>query len=98
MTADDVFSSAYAAAFYIKRHVEPFNSGDAEAKVFVIGSAGIVDELKAESVASVMPEVSHEQFTEKQFVTQIQPIRDVRAVLVGADFDFSYRKLAMAHC
>ncbi|KAI3647481.1 hypothetical protein MP228_007702 [Amoeboaphelidium protococcarum] len=118
----DIFSSAFATAYYIKKHVRPYcltnlssitsssqeqnSHHDINKKVFVIGESGLIDELHAEGIPTVtMADISAKmadsnnelhEFSPHEF-DLIKPDPQVNAVVVGADFNLSYRKIAQAH-
>ena len=95
---DEIFSSSYAAAVYLKR-VLKFPS---DRKVYVIGMEGIEEELDAEGIQHVggtnkadnqfLPALD---FSTLQDEEALDP--SVAAVICGFDMHLSYIKLAKAH-
>lgn len=88
---EEVFGSAYAAAYYL-RHVLRF---PADRRVYVVGQQGIRDELDAEGVVHCGGEEDRENMAFGAWNT-IQTDALVGAVLVGFDVDINYRKIARA--
>ena len=98
-TTEEIFGSAYSSAIYISRilKLEPPNN-----KVFVIGEAGIENELRSENVPFIGG-------TDPAFRRDITPedwkgIADgslldphVGCVLAGLDFHINYLKFSHAH-
>ncbi|EOO04076.1 putative 4-nitrophenylphosphatase protein [Phaeoacremonium minimum UCRPA7] len=98
-TVDDIFGSAYSSAIYINRILKqpaPKN------KVFVIGEAGIEEELRSEGVPfiggtdpSLRRDITDDDFTGLSNGSLLDP--DVGVVLAGLDFHINYLKLATAY-
>lgn len=96
---EDIFGSAYSAAVYISRILKlpaPKN------KVFVLGEAGIEDELRSENVPFIggtdpnyRRDITPEDFTGLADGSVLDP--DVGCVLAGLDFHVNYLKLAHAY-
>ncbi|RUS17126.1 HAD-like domain-containing protein [Endogone sp. FLAS-F59071] len=89
---DDIFSSAYAAAVYLKNVV----AFPPEKKVYIIGQAGIQEELAAEGIRHSGAGDDNENMQEMDF-SSIKPDPEVGAVLCGIDFHINYKKYAKAH-
>ncbi|KAJ3220287.1 Protein O-mannosyltransferase 2 [Dinochytrium kinnereticum] len=89
---DDIFGSAYAAAYYIK-HFLNISEGK---KVYVCGMAGLEEELAAENIKFVGASADNAPIESMSDIGEIQPDDSVEAVLFGFDLDFNYRKLATA--
>ncbi|KAJ3103926.1 hypothetical protein HDU97_009738 [Phlyctochytrium planicorne] len=89
---EDVFGSAYAAAYYIKNFLH-IPKGK---KVYLCGMAGLEEELAAENIEYVG--ASHDSYPIESMtkIGEIQPDNDVEVVLFGFDLEFNYRKLAKA--
>lgn len=95
---DEIFSSSYAAAAYLKRVL----NFPPDKKVYVIGMEGIEEELDAEGIAHIggtspgdnvfLPTLD---FSSLQSEDALDP--SVAAVLCGFDMHLSYVKLAKAH-
>ncbi|OLY79114.1 4-nitrophenylphosphatase [Smittium mucronatum] len=87
----DIFSSAYATAVYLKDVI----SFDMSKYVYPIGGSGITDELRAMGVKVLEP-----HFPTIKNVDDVQgivPDPSVGAVVVGLDVEINYSKLAFAH-
>jgi 4-nitrophenyl phosphatase len=87
---EEIFGSAYAAAIYMTHHL-PKNQ-----KVYVIGQAGICDELANASIPYEHPEEDNTPIDFDQ-LDEIQPNPQIGAVLVGFDGKINYRKFAKAY-
>ncbi len=95
---EDIFGSAYSAAIYISRILklpEPKN------KVFVLGEAGIEEELRTEKVsfiggtdAAYRRDMTDEDWKGLADGSLLDP--DVGIVLAGLDFHVNYLKLSHA--
>lgn len=89
----EVFGSAYSSAVYISQVLKY----PADKKVYVIGEAGICDELSAAGVAWVGGTDSADSGPmDEAAYTAFAPDDAVEIVLVGLDHAISYRKLARA--
>lgn len=93
---EDVFGSSYSAAVYISRILK---LPPGKNKVFVIGEAGIEDELKSEAVpfiggtdAKYRKDVTPADFQGLADGSLLDP--EVGVVLCGLDFHINYLKLA----
>ena len=96
---DEIFGSAYSSAIYISRILKleaPKN------KVFVLGEAGIENELREENVPyiggadpSLRRDITPEDFQGIADGSMLDP--DVGCVLAGLDFHVNYLKLSMAY-
>lgn len=98
-TVDDIFGSAYSSAIYINRIL---NLPGPKNKVFVIGEAGIEEELRSEGVpfiggtdASLRRDITDDDFTGLSDGSLLDP--DVGVVLAGLDFHINYLKIATAY-
>ncbi|KAK3990622.1 HAD-like domain-containing protein [Cladorrhinum sp. PSN332] len=95
---EEIFGSAYSASIYISRILKleaPKN------KVFVIGEAGIEQELKSENVPFIggtdpafRRDITPEDFKGLADGSLLDP--EVGCVLAGLDFHFNYLKLSHA--
>lgn len=85
---ESVFSSAYAAAYYVK-HIAKLPE---DKKVYVVGMHGICAELEAVGVKWC----GSSQDNGKAKLDEIGPEDEIGAVLLGFDSDISYFKLARA--
>lgn len=93
-TADEIFGSAYSAAIYISRVLEL----PREKKVYVIGEAGIEEELASEGVQFFGgTDPSEDARVSTQDHMDFGPDPTVGVVLVGLDHGINYRKLARAY-
>lgn len=96
---EEIFGSSYSAAIYIARILKlpsPKN------KVFVLGEAGIENELKSEGIQYIGgtdPAYSRD-FTQEEFKSIADGSlldENVGIVLAGLDFHINYFKLAIAY-
>ncbi|KAK4517909.1 uncharacterized protein ATC70_001257 [Mucor velutinosus] len=87
-TKEEVFSSAFATASYLK-HVLKFPE---EKKVYIIGMAGIKDELAAEGIRSC----GGEEDTGLTDNDAVPDDKEVGAVVIGLDTQVNYKKYAKA--
>lgn len=85
--ATDIFSSAYAAAMYIK-------SRHASGPVYMIGTAGLRSELEAADVQVIDQGSEHVDGILAMQGVELNP--SVKAVVVGLDPRLTYSKLAIA--
>lgn len=96
---EEVFGSSYSASIYISRILAqppPKN------KVFVLGEAGIEEELASENLRfiggtdqNLRRDITPEDFANIADGTALD--RDVGVVLLGLDFHVNYLKMALAH-
>ncbi|KAJ2458451.1 hypothetical protein GGF42_002063 [Coemansia sp. RSA 2424] len=88
---DEIFSSAYATAVYL-RDIVGFGS---DKKAYVIGGSGIRSELEDVGIVTT----GQDDATAISLATlgEVEPSADIGAVVFGIDYDISYRKLASAH-
>ncbi|ROT35698.1 4-nitrophenylphosphatase [Sodiomyces alkalinus F11] len=98
-TPDDIFGSSYSAAIYVSR-ILALPTSD-KPKVFVLGEAGVEDELRAEGVSfiggtdpALRRDITPEDFDNLADGSALDP--EVGAVLCGLDFHVNYLKLATA--
>ncbi|TPX59227.1 hypothetical protein PhCBS80983_g02619 [Powellomyces hirtus] len=91
-SADEIFGSSYAAAYYIA-NVLKFPKAK---KVYVIGMAGVRDELESEGIQYVEPEEDSKNLGSMDEMATIKPDPEIGAVLLGFDLDINYKKLAKA--
>ena len=85
--AEQIVPSSYVAARWLKQARPDIKAA------YVIGEAGVVEELEAAGIAVVRCESS--DFSEAAFATS-EPDARIGAVVVGADVSFSFAALAMA--
>ncbi|KAI9366703.1 HAD-like domain-containing protein [Zopfochytrium polystomum] len=90
---DEIFGSAYAAAYYI-RHTLNFA---ADKKVFVIGMSGIEEELASEGISYTGGTSDNTNLKSMGEMSTVQHDPSIGAVLFGFDLDLNYRKLARAY-
>ncbi|KAJ3397373.1 hypothetical protein HDU92_008364 [Lobulomyces angularis] len=92
----EIFSSAYAAAVYIKKIIKL----PKEKRIYIIGMNGISEELKSQDLSwfGGSDEVVSEDEKLNSFadIEKIKPDFTVGAVLCGMDVNISYLKLAKA--
>jgi 4-nitrophenyl phosphatase len=96
---EEIFGSAYSSAIYISRILKlpaPKN------KVFVLGEAGIENELREENVPfiggtdpSLRRDITPEDYLGISDGSMLDP--DVGCVLAGLDFHINYLKLSLAY-
>ncbi|KAI9032132.1 HAD-like domain-containing protein [Hyaloraphidium curvatum] len=89
---DSIFSSAYAAAYYVK-HVAKLPE---DKKVYVVGMDGICAELESFGVSWIGSHQDNGKSADD--VHEIQPDPSIGAVLLGFDGFINYYKLARAFC
>ncbi|RKP24001.1 HAD-like domain-containing protein [Syncephalis pseudoplumigaleata] len=89
---NEIFGSSYAAAVYLQKVVD----FPADKQVYVIGQAGICDELDAASIRHNNP-ADDSSTIDWEGVEAITPDPNIGAVLVGFDMEINYRKLAKAY-
>ncbi|KAJ3202218.1 hypothetical protein HK099_001952 [Clydaea vesicula] len=92
----EIFSSAYAAAVYIKKIIKL----PKEKRIYIIGMNGISEELESQDLSwfGGSDEVVSEDEKLNSFadIEKIKPDFTVGAVLCGMDVNISYLKLAKA--
>ncbi|KAI9474154.1 MAG: HAD-like domain-containing protein [Benjaminiella poitrasii] len=88
-TKEEVFSSAFATASYLKNVLE----FPQDKKVYIIGMNGIRDELAAEGIRSCGGEEDAGLFENEP----IEEDPEIGAVVVGLDTKVNYRKYAKAY-
>lgn len=90
ISADRIISSSFATAAYLK-------SRNFQRKVYVIGTAGITDELKAVGIkhTDVGPDVMSGRLT-AYIQSGLRKESDIGAVVVGFDVHFSFCKMIKA--
>lgn len=88
--ADHIISSSYATAAYLKAR-------NFQKKVYVIGTAGITDELEAVGIkhTGVGPDIMSGRLT-AYIKSGFRPDTDIGAVVVGFDVHFSFCKMIKA--
>ena len=90
---DEIFGSAYASAVYISKVIKLPPSK----KVYVIGEAGIEEELRAEGVSFCGgTDPSDRRAMQPEDYDRIRPDPEVGAVLCGLDSHINYLKLSKA--
>ncbi|SGY46199.1 BQ5605_C001g00396 [Microbotryum silenes-dioicae] len=88
---DDIFSSAYASAAYLKNVL----NFPAEKKVYVIGEKGIEDELDSVGIRhSGGTDPADNVFIDLMDFSSITSDPEVGAVLCGLDMHLNYKKIA----
>lgn len=91
-TIDEIFGSAYCAAYYMKNRIDfPKHK-----KVYVCGMKGICDELDDVGIEWVGADRDNQQLKDMGEMAHLDIEADVGAVLLGFDIDFNYKKLAKA--
>ncbi|RKO99385.1 hypothetical protein CXG81DRAFT_30218 [Caulochytrium protostelioides] len=94
---EDIFGSAFSAAYYLRHHTPLATSG---LKVYVVGSQGITDELDAVGLpwkgAAREPAMNDEPAGMAD-LSQIGDDPEIGAVLMGFDLHINYVKLARAY-
>ncbi|KAJ3052063.1 hypothetical protein HK097_006949 [Rhizophlyctis rosea] len=91
-TLDEIFGSAYAAAYYIAHQL----NFPPTKKVYVIGMSGIQDELTSEGISSVGGSEDDDNLSDMADMASIKPDPSIGAVLLGFDLNINYKKLAKA--
>ncbi|GAX15349.1 pyridoxal phosphatase [Fistulifera solaris] len=81
---------AYAAACYLRQQLEK------AARVYVIGSPGLCDELQSAGFNVVNTPAHEPHFMDRHDMMQYSFPKDIDAVVVGHDPTFSFRKLTTA--
>jgi 4-nitrophenyl phosphatase len=85
---DNIFGSAYCAAYYLSK-LKP-------KKVFAIGMQGLYTELDSFGINYIPSSNYSTNVTEPADMTKVE-IPKVDVVLFGLDVDLNYKKLAIAH-
>ncbi|GAA6027338.1 hypothetical protein JCM8097_002606 [Rhodosporidiobolus ruineniae] len=92
-TVDEIFTSAYASAAYLKSVL----NFPADKKVYVIGEKGVEDELDAVGIKhSGGTDPDDNVFIDLMDFSSITADPEVGAVLCGLDMHFNYKKIAKA--
>ncbi len=108
LTEEQMVSSSYSAARYVKKALDQKGIEMKDANVHVIGTAGLCDEIRSFGCHvtggpndgdndSSKPSMSREELASYTFENEIQPTGKVDAVVVGLDNEFNYRKLCIAN-
>ncbi|KAK4705112.1 4-nitrophenyl phosphatase, partial [Phenoliferia sp. Uapishka_3] len=93
-TVDEIFSSAYASAAYLKNILH----FPADKRVYVIGEKGIEDELDSVGVKYAGgTDPADNVFIDLMDFSSITADPSIGAVLCGLDMHFNYKKVAKAH-
>lgn len=91
---DDIFSSSYAAAYYLKNVVK----FPRENKVYVVGMKGITQELEIAGIDWIGSELESKCVTDGTPEWESYELdKAVGAVVIGFDLYFNYVKLCNAH-
>lgn len=89
----EIVGTAYLAAQYLKKHMEP------QKKVYIVGSSGIADELQLAGIENFG--VGPDQVLGTDLKNEVEKLNldpNVGAVVVGFDPHISYPKLVNAAC
>ncbi|KAF9045284.1 p-nitrophenyl phosphatase [Panaeolus papilionaceus] len=89
---DEIYGSAYAAAVYLSSVVKL----PKEKKVYVIGMAGLEEELRDEGIAYLGGTDPNDNTLEPFDLSKFSPDPDVAAVVCGLDMKINYTKLSKA--
>ena len=92
VSEEDIFSSSYAAAFYLKNHLG-FNENSK--RVYVIGQSGITSELDIEGIQWSGSDDDNETI-QMGDLSSIQLDATIGAVVIGFDANINYKKLSKA--
>ncbi|KRX10266.1 HAD-like domain [Pseudocohnilembus persalinus] len=87
----NVFSaSSIVADYLVKKHPEV-------QKAYVVGMQGICEELQLKNVDYQFSDIhnNNDEVTVQEF-KEMQPDKDIGAVIIGIDYHFNYRKLCYA--
>jgi 4-nitrophenyl phosphatase len=90
-SAEEIFGSAYCAAYYIKNRVNLQGK-----RVYVVGMNGITEELDSLDVPWCGAQQDNDNITDIALMGQVSMENDVKAVLFGLDVNLNYKKLAKA--
>jgi 4-nitrophenyl phosphatase len=89
---EEIFGSAYCAAFYMRNNLEfPHDK-----KVYVIGMSGILEELDSVGIKHCGAHRDNQNIGDMAHIGDVELESDVGAVLLGFDLDINYKKLAKA--
>ncbi|KAJ3386098.1 hypothetical protein HDU84_001801 [Entophlyctis sp. JEL0112] len=89
---DEIFGSAYAAAYYIKNSLNfPENK-----KVYVCGMEGIQEELDSEGIRHCGASDDNDNLKSMNEMATVKTDPEVGAVLFGFDLNINYKKLSKA--
>ncbi|KAJ3291824.1 hypothetical protein HK104_005784 [Borealophlyctis nickersoniae] len=91
-SVEEIFGSAYAAAYYIAHQLDM----PKDKKVYVIGMSGICEELAAEGVPYTGSQEDNDNLSDMADMSSIKPDPSIGAVLLGFDLNINYKKLAKA--
>ncbi|KAJ3333413.1 hypothetical protein HDU76_008437 [Blyttiomyces sp. JEL0837] len=91
-SVDEIFGSAYAAAYYIKNTLQ----FPQDKKVYICGMSGIQEELDSEGIRHCGAGSDNENLKSLSEISLIKPDPEIGAVLFGLDLDINYKKLAKA--
>jgi HAD superfamily hydrolase (TIGR01450 family) len=90
---DQVYTSGYITGHYLKENVI---KNLAEEKVLLIGENGFKREVEAHGIAVCdFPQEDTDNFSDEE-LTHFRCDPSVKAVVVGIDYNFTYRKLCIA--
>ncbi|PPQ67838.1 hypothetical protein CVT24_003144 [Panaeolus cyanescens] len=89
---DEIYGSAYAAAVYLSSVVKM----PKDKKVYVIGMAGLEEELRDEGIAYLGGTDPNDNTLEPFDLSKFTPDPDVAAVVCGLDMKINYTKLSKA--
>ncbi|ORY05236.1 2-phosphoglycolate phosphatase [Basidiobolus meristosporus CBS 931.73] len=90
-TRDEIFSSAYASAYYIKNILKL----PADKKVYAFGEGGLRTELEAEGIPVRGIDEDNDPIN-FDILHTIKPNPEIGAVVMGFDVELTYRKYARA--
>ncbi|PON57648.1 2-phosphoglycolate phosphatase [Parasponia andersonii] len=88
VTQDEIFSSSFAAAMFLKVHNFPLDK-----KVYVIGGEGIIEELQLAGYTGLGGPVDGKKTAELKPDCLFEHDKSVGAVVVGLDPNINYYKL-----
>lgn len=91
VTQDEIFSSAFAAAMYLK-----VNNFPREKKVYALGGEGIVEEVELAGYTALGGPADAEKKAEWKLNSYFEHDKSVGAVVVGLDPNINYYKLQYA--
>ncbi|KAJ1971696.1 hypothetical protein H4R35_005112 [Dimargaris xerosporica] len=90
---EEIFGSSYATATYLAK----VNKLPADKKVYVIGESGIKEELTSQGIPVLEAADDYDGLPEGENWSDIGPLEEVGAVVIGFDRKINYRKFAKAH-